>query len=404
MKRVLTFILALSFVFALTTAPAIAGGPNAVRPSDSFFGMHHHSISTSFPNTTAIGSIRLWDSGTAWRHVEVEPGVYDFTTLDAAVENTLSNGATVSLVLGGTPRFYAKDPAAPSSYGAGFCSEVNDLKAWRNYVYTVVKRYKGRIDSYEPWNEIDIGMFYCGSMSHAAQLAKIVYQVVQRNDPSAIVTTPSFVDRTTGSQYAVINYLTKHRGAKFAEAVSYHPYGMPNYGPEENANLVKVLRQKMSAKGIYLPVWTTEINYGLPFGNEKPEADVYSDYKQAALASRTFITQHNVGAKRVYWYAWSFAPFLGVKMFYQDGDTPLPARAMETMRWWLRGKVAPCTTNKRGVYTCRVYYKGRDGFIKWHPSRTVYEKMPKGVKMKFDMFGNRVPKTRRVSIAPVLYR
>ena len=47
------------------------------------------------------------------------------------------------LVLGQTPEFHAKDPAAESFYGA-VASSPPRLAAWKRYVRKVAERYAGR--------------------------------------------------------------------------------------------------------------------------------------------------------------------------------------------------------------------------------------------------------------------
>lgn len=395
MKRLVTFLAALVFTFCLTTAPALAAPP-------SFFGMHVPGVEGgSYPTTTGVNSVRLWDSYTAWANVEQSPGVYSWGSLDKAVNTARSHGDSVFLVLGGTPSFYAQGSGVniPTPYGSGFCADA-DLNAWSRYVTAVVQRYKGLINAYEPINEVDITMFYCGANTpHLVERAKIAYNVIQKYDPAAIVTTPSFVDRTTGSQFQVVDYL-KAGGYRWAEAISYHPYGMPEYGPEQNANLIRSLYRKTSQW--HLPIWSTEINYRLPFGDVKPEANRLTDWEQAAFMSRTYLLQNDAGAKRVYWYSWSEAQFLGVK-FSSVTKSPA-AKSLETVKWWMRGQVQPCVINRNGTYTCKVTYAGKDGVIKWNPNKVVYEKVPAGALTKRNMYGTLVPMSKAVGIAPVLYR
>jgi hypothetical protein len=304
------------------------------------------------------------------------------------------------MVLSGTPVWYAKDPNAPSAYGSGFCSPTNDLGAWRNYVTAVATRYKGVIKAYEPVNEGDILAFWCGNEDELRGMAKVAYQAIKSVDPHAFVTSPSFVDRETVNQYVIVDYM-KHGGYKWADVVSYHPYGMPNYSPERNANLVKVLSDKLSALGIHKRIWSTEINYGLPMGNANPQVAMpLTPDQQAAYVVRTYLMQWDVGVRRVYWYDWSTANFLGVKMFGESS----PSRAFATARWWMRGNMYPCTVNKHRTHTCRISYPGRDGYVRWNPNGPVRETLPKNVLTKRNMYGTLVPMSRTVSPFPVLYR
>jgi hypothetical protein len=380
--------------------PALASS----RTNPDLFGMHINPITTGyFPNASGIGSVRLWDTHTTWRDVETSPGVYDWTNLDKAVDTARSNNASVMLVLSGTPSFYAQESWQPSIYGNGFCSPTNDLGAWKNYVSAVARRYKDKITSYEPVNEGDILSFYCGDTANLLAMSKAAYDSIKAVDPNAIVTSPSFVDRETVNQFVIMNYL-KAGGCKFADAVSYHPYGMPNYGPERNAELVRVLLNKMHRAGCYKPVWSTEINYALPMGNAKPQVAVpLTTWQQSAYVSRTYLLQHDVGVQRVYWYDWGNAVFLGVKT-YDGVHTLAPADAFATIRWWMRGQVQPCTQDRHHTWTCKIKYAGRDGYVRWNPNGYHSPALPGKVLTKRNMYGTIVPLTKRVGVAPVLYR
>jgi hypothetical protein len=63
------------------------------------------------------------------------------------------------------------------------------LTPWIRYVTAVVTRYRGRIDSYEPWNEVNLGMFYGGTPSQMAAMTRALKDVVDRIDPAAMVTS-----------------------------------------------------------------------------------------------------------------------------------------------------------------------------------------------------------------------
>lgn len=361
-KRLLLAVVTTALLVGVA-GPAHAASPRVTR---DLFGMHVSTIGTGaeYPNV-GVGAVRLWDTATSWRDVERERGVYDWTRLDAAVAAAEGHGASVMLVLGGTPVWYAKDPTAPSIYGAGFSSPTNDLGAWKNYVRAVATRYRGRITAYEPHNEGDILAFWSGTDAQLLTESRLAYKTIKSVDPSAIVSSPSFVDRTQGSQYAIMRYLT-HGGARWADVISYHPYGMPEYGPEQNASLITYLRRKMKAAGIVKPIWSTEVNLGLPFGDVKEDTPDWSDEKQAAYVVRTYLLQHSVKVERVYWYDWSRAGFLGVKM---GSDTAPASVAYALVQRWMTGhQVDRCVKDARGTYGCRIHGRGT---VRWNPTRTV---------------------------------
>src|SRR4051794_12283972 len=89
----------------LASAPA-----QAQRVAPSFFGMHDATIASGSLPGVSVGSIRLWDTGTAWSQLETSAGQFDFSALDTAVDSARNAGLRPLLVLGQTPQFYASRP------------------------------------------------------------------------------------------------------------------------------------------------------------------------------------------------------------------------------------------------------------------------------------------------------
>ena len=118
------------------------------------------------------------------------------------------NGASVLMVLGSPPRWASARPDEPGPYGPGCAAEPANLDDWDRYVSAVVRRYKGRITTYELWNEpyfSDIptdrdqpGAFFSGSVATMVNLARRTRAVLDRDDPKAVLLTPGFV----GADYA----------------------------------------------------------------------------------------------------------------------------------------------------------------------------------------------------------
>lgn len=390
---------------AMLPTPASAAVGSTV-PAD-YFGMTVHSIGygQAFPNPP-IGSVRLWDTGTLWKDIEKERGVYDWSVLDTAVTIARLNHASVLYTFGGTPIFYAKNPNAATGLGAGASSPTNDLGAYRKFVTAVATRYKGRISSYEEWNEADIQSYWSGTQAEMLTQNRIAYQAIKSVDPKAIVTSPSFVDRTASAQNSGLITYMKAGGSKWADAISYHPYGMPSYGPEQDAYLIRSLRIKLRAIGVTKPIWTTEQNYGLPYGPDYPMPTALSNVnRQAAYVTRTYLLQWGSGARRIYWYSWSNAPHLGVKI--TDNISNRPAAAFTTVRNWMRGRYIGCTSTKNGTWTCTILYRKGSGVIKWNPSHEVYVAAPAHTVEVRNQYGQRkvlYPKHNHVGFAPVLFR
>ena len=139
-----------------------------------------------------FGALRLWDNGTAWSQIEVEPGVYKWDNLEGALENAQSKGMTdVLMVLGTTPEWNAKKVTDTDYPQPGAASAPKDLKAWDAWVTEVATKYKGRINAYQIWNEANLKNFWNGTPEEMADLTKRAYDIIKKIDPEATVVSAS---------------------------------------------------------------------------------------------------------------------------------------------------------------------------------------------------------------------
>ncbi len=161
-----------------------------VQPS--LFGMHVHDLSNPVPQVNQkFGAIRIWDNGVRWDEINTANNVYDFSKLDAVVANAEATGANeIMYVLGSTPEWLATDTSIPNYLGAvGANSMPRDLGAWDKWVREVVSKYKGRIDSYQVWNEVNFSSFFSGTPEQMVELTRRAAKIVHDVDPSAEVVT-----------------------------------------------------------------------------------------------------------------------------------------------------------------------------------------------------------------------
>lgn len=90
---------------------------------------------------------------TGWAKCEKKPGVYDWSWLDEAVDNSLSQGVQPWLELSYGNPIYAG--GGDIGLGGGFPSSPEALAAWDRWVRAIVEHYKGRVYQWEIWNEPD---------------------------------------------------------------------------------------------------------------------------------------------------------------------------------------------------------------------------------------------------------
>jgi hypothetical protein len=172
-----------------------------------------------------------------------------------------------------------------------------------------------------------------------------------------------------------------------------------------------------------MPLWATEINYGLPSGAPPGHlaATPISDDRQAANVIRTYLLAAAAGVSRVYWYRydWNELPAssgggtLGNTLLSDplDHSVVTPAgEALTTVRSWLRGRLVgtdgrrPCARNAKGTYTCTVRHHGVTRTILWNPLRRVTVRVPGSISS--DQTGRPQPASRtsrvKVGYRPVM--
>jgi hypothetical protein len=299
---------------------AIAASATAVA-APLVWGIHAHEPAR-IPGAAAAGytAIRLWDTRTTWADLKPDRQSWQFDRIAAALQASETAGLKVLWTLGSTPRWASARPAEKCPYGFGCGAEPRNMEDWRRYVFMVATTFKGRVECYEPWNEVsfphdggferagaggDAEGFFTGSVAAMVEIARIAYEEIKRADPAACVTTPSF--HNSGDMAAKLDRYLAAGGGRYADAVSMHFYF--GAAPEAANGDIRVIRRVLARHGLGgLPVWNTEV--GVNFleqaahkpGSGTPEL-VYS------MILRTYLLNAAEGIRRVYWYAWDNGQF-----------------------------------------------------------------------------------------------
>ena len=333
------------------------------------FGLHVKNEQYGVWPSIPFGSLRLWDNDVAWSQIEVAPGVYDWTNLDNAVANAEANGVTdIMFVIAGTPQFYSTStcvaPAClPTNGGAGV---PTDFGAYDRFVEAAVTRYKGRITSYQPWNEGNLLTFFEGTPQQIAALTKRTYDVVKRIDPAADVVATSVGTRLGAQNNKFYRWYRPYLRALKAsgwpiDAYAVHTYPASLGTPVDRGVLAekfnRLLKQENAPK---LPVWDTENNFGLKGrGPQNPDVDI-EGARAANWTAVAYLDALRLGISRVYMYTWEpFNDLWGIQ--YYNGTQG--AMAMETMQEWIVGtRFRRCVTNNKETKV-RCNFTGAEGLF-----------------------------------------
>lgn len=326
----------------------------------AYFGMHiHNAEKPGHWPMIPFGSRRLWDAYDSWADLEPARGRWDFSRLDRDVAQAETAGVSILLTLGRTPSWASARPVEHSPYGPGQAAEPANIEDWRNYVRTVVSRYRGRNEAYEIWNEMDLPMFWTGGMPKMVEMARVAREEIKRIDPAALVVSPS----GTGldSRIGWVRAFLDAGGASAVDVVSYHLYdnGKP---PENMIPKVLELRAQLQAGGYGdKPLWNTET--GLLINNLKPAPDVAwsADWKKERLepgqaadyVMRAFLISRALGFERYYWYAWDNR-WLGLTE-PADSSLKVPAQAFaQAIVYLMNSTLERCDRDTDGLWVCRL--------------------------------------------------
>jgi hypothetical protein len=152
-------------------------------------------LELSAPLVKEMGAdwVRYWVS---WSAVETEPGVYDWTRVDEAINRFDELGFEILVVMYGQP-LWAADFFPPDSPAPELCGPIWAEDRFDSFMETLVTRYEVQVDAWEFINEPDglaefegwgplVGCW--GDYgAHYAQMMARFYNHVQAFDPSAEV-------------------------------------------------------------------------------------------------------------------------------------------------------------------------------------------------------------------------
>ncbi len=217
--------------------------------------------------------VRYWDNGGGmfWSGIERVKGQWDWKVADAYITRTLAAGMRPLMVLGMTPEWATSDPSYGTYVGRGAFSPPLHLEDWAVYCREAARRYKGRVDHFEIWNEpnnndlSDTGFFFKGNVKQYLEMLRVAYKAIKEGNPDAVVLAPS----ATGHFFPFLRKLMELGGGDAFDVLSIHTYTTPfppeiGYqfnGEKSYAERVERARAIMREFGKDKPIWNTEFGY-----------------------------------------------------------------------------------------------------------------------------------------------
>ncbi len=307
-----------------------------------------------------LGGWRTWHVN--WADIQEQPNHFDFSLLDKYVDWSQEHHTEILMHLSYTPRWASSTPDAPTDVEVtnppGLSGPPRNMEDWRTFVRMVATRYKGRIHTWEIWNEPNRPQSWNGSVDTMVQMARDAYMILKQIDPTCTVVSPA-AEEAKG--VAFLDAFLGKGGGKYADVIGYHFYVGANVPPEAMVTLIDSVKAVIAKHGLSSkPLWDTEAGW---LGNTMlpPETG-------AAWLARAFILNWASGVSRFYWYAWEIHHGNRIELVGPDNATLTPAgTAFVTIQTWMTGSVLTgCSVNENGVWTCGLERGNRSSHILWN--------------------------------------
>lgn len=325
----------------------------------NFFGMHVHRLfqGTSWPQVQ-FKTWRLWDSYVAWYKIEPQKGKWDFSLLDRYVTLAEAKGVDIILPLGLSPKWASSRPTEPCIYPVpGLAAEPSNIQDWRDYVRTVMVRYKGKIKYYEIWNEPASKLFFSGTVAQLVELTKEAHTIARSVDNNIKIISPS--STLAGGGFDWFTKFMKAGGEEYVDIIGYHFYVGLN-PPEAMIKHIVNINSK-----IHKPLWNTETGWSKP--------KKFTDDKEAmAFVARSYILNWAAGVDRFCWYAWDNKNFVTLRMTEDDDKTLTPAAIAysEIQKWMVGARMESCSSDLSDTWVCKLSRdNGYHAYIIWNTSK-----------------------------------
>lgn len=193
--------------------------------------------------------------GFSWNGIEKEQGRYDWRFWDNLIALAEANGIQLIPYVAYTPEWAARDTN-------GFWKQPpRDPKLYADLMFTLATRYRGRIRSWEIWNEPDNKDYWLGTAAEFAGLVMETTTRIREADPSAILVLGGMANGPSQFFQALIR---QHHLDRYVDVVAMHAY------PESWLNApaepifqqwVPQMHQLIAEDGSGDDLWLNEMGY-----------------------------------------------------------------------------------------------------------------------------------------------
>lgn len=352
----------------------------------TLFGMVEQGLPAA-PDRSGAQALRIWDDGVTWRQLQPSRGTPNWGPLDAAVSNARATGVKDLLyVLGSTPLWAAAKSRKGEIYGPGSASHPRNDSDYLDFAGQVARRYRGKITSYQVWNEADLPDFYNGDPGQLAALTTKTYRLIKSIDPTAQVAAAGMVPRQ--GRFAPGSFEDRYLAGLAAAGWPVDAFAFSLYperpDPSLRGQYLSIAQQALQRVGAPAKqIWESEVNYG------SPQMQTFSDTAQRRLVAVSYLDSMQLGVSRSYWYSWrTQLPQLGVRMTTPSGSSTAGARAYRVIMDWMAGKSWHGCSTASGVTRCDLGSGPSTAAISYRAAGTSTLTAPAGARERCSLDGH----------------
>ncbi|PSR54053.1 hypothetical protein AHMF7605_11235 [Adhaeribacter arboris] len=190
-----------------------------------------------------LGATRIRLQG-GWAKCEKVKGQYDFTWLDAVVDDALSQGIKPWIQTSYGNSIY--EGGGEAALAGGIPTSEVALKAWDAWVQALVKHFKNRVTEWEIWNEPDLSKKF--TASQFARFHERTASIIRQEQPDARIIGLALCCMTW-NEYAdtVLTHLSTVNKKNLMDVVTFHGYALR---PEDTYKRVDELRKVFAKHGM----------------------------------------------------------------------------------------------------------------------------------------------------------
>ncbi len=306
---------------------------------DYFHGASDAARVRRHMQTARRAGIRYLRCAFSWNAIEKAPDQYDWQFWDRLVDTADEYGIQLMPYVAYTPEWAAgkkqefwKQPPERTSDYLGF-------------MRAAATHYKGRIHSWEIWNEPDLTEYWQGTVPQFAELVKESAIVIREVDPNAVIVLGGV---SRAHDPFLHELITKYRVDRYVDVVAMHGYPeswLPETMETVYRDWVQEVRRMLDQSGSGVDLWVNEMGYpGWRYAPDK--ASVYgppvfygyehtSEYMGTALFKAEILALASGSVSLTGWYRvddFCGADFSGDALNYHLGLLDCAGRPKPALR------------------------------------------------------------------------